>query len=233
MQMARAPVTGTPAFAEHGVVVYSTGQIGGRVALKVRRVHHRLATGRAQMSSCACRPTMSSGTCARRWHGSGSRIMTAPTPLPPGRRRSLAPGSRRPLPPRPPPGAPPRASPCTVGAASCTTWPRSPATPSASVRRPRSPSAPAPPRCKRTCSTTSVSPCRQSRLPIPTASPGRSATYVSIPAEVPTSPRPGADGGCGRDRRPARWNGRSGAGTSRTRRRGGPRPARAAARAHR
>jgi AraC-like DNA-binding protein len=33
MQMSRAPVTGSLAFAEHGGVVYSTGHIGGRVAL--------------------------------------------------------------------------------------------------------------------------------------------------------------------------------------------------------
>jgi AraC-like DNA-binding protein len=33
MQMSRAPVTGSLAFAEHGGIVYSTGHIGGRVAL--------------------------------------------------------------------------------------------------------------------------------------------------------------------------------------------------------
>jgi hypothetical protein len=109
------------------------------VDLEIRPVHHRLAAGSGRMSFSACSPTTSSGTCGRPWQRCCSTTMIANRPPQPDPPRSSPPRSPPPPRPRPPASAPRTASRSTAGAACCRTWPRSPATPSASATRRRSP----------------------------------------------------------------------------------------------
>ena len=74
-------------------------------------------TGCAPMSSCACSPTTSNGTCARRWRPSCSTITTAPPrQAQHGLHRSPPRRSRRRLAARPRPSAPTTACRCTASA---------------------------------------------------------------------------------------------------------------------